>query len=59
MAHSALFSSQFSCVISFDTVDSEGFMENSADPEQLASDADLGLHCFLNRIYPSSAGPRH
>ena len=29
-------------------------MENSADPDQLASEkpADQDLHCFLKRIYP-------
>ena len=31
-------------------------MDNSADPDQLASTADVDLHCFLKRINPLSAG---
>ena len=29
--------------------------DNGFDPDQLASPADLDLHCFQNRKYPSSA----
>ena len=52
MAHSFLFSSKISCMISINTVDS-GAGWKTADSDQQAY---VGLHFFLKRIYLCSAG---
>ena len=56
MAHSLLFFSQFSGVITINTVDFKAvwktvqLLNKPADQKP----ADLDLHCFLNRIYLDS-----
>ena len=44
MAHSPLFSSQFSCMISINTMYSEAAWKT------VQKLADLDIHCFLKRI---------
>ena len=55
MTHSLLCSTQFSCLLSINTMDSEAVsVENSEDSLE-ARPADLDLHCFLKGINPGSA----
>ena len=57
MLHSSPIFNYMCCIVSGFTVDLEAEWK-TVDPDQMASEklADLDLHCFQNRTYPSSAG---
>ena len=55
MLHSLQFSSQFSHMFLFITINYPAVFGNSVDPDQLAS-SDLDLHCCKKRPFPILAG---